>query len=861
MRPLPLPGTHPPKLEPKPRNHSLGDSGGVLPPFPTLIPSPREPKQTWAGPPSPVKMETTLEPVSGYEPYTPSTLSLDPAPRNQFAASSSIPPKKPFKGLYDATGQLLNNSPTIQVPDGPISTTLDAEGVNSYTNSLQAQTSDSFAKPPDRWKTLFGNKADFYIAKLTPMCCLPKQTIRWIRNAVDERAAQEGMRYQEKVGQFVVDWVQENCILYEGAMANTPLICDDWQYEYFMQLFGWLRYSDEIGYWIRRFTHAGVWIAKKNAKTPTLAATGLFAFVGDGEQGQHCYSVARDGKQAKIAHTHVMEMVRNSPKLSRACKIKLTDFVVNHRKTKSTYSIVCADNAKSTEGYNGSLFVDETHVVDQQHMDRLKRAGISRIEPLHVEMSTAGNNADGYGFNRYQYGLRIARMESDDDYNPHFLFMDFSIDQAITADKLRDRPFIESIAGLCNPSMGRIIRREEFLTDYHDSLQSETELRKFAMYRLNLWLSDLAIWIQLADWNRCAESPIRDEKIELDISPNNRTDQPFSKHEPEFPDYDQQHPGHQSTANQEPFSNFSPESDYDDSDSELTDDVEVPVPPVHTGGYGGRVDTIGGSTDIGRPSIDDFQYTLEDLAEYPCVGGLDMSLIKDMTALSLIFAVPDEVLGVRPYTWTFHWLPETTATAYQRYVDFKSPNLAPWVHLLKQPTIDYEIIATKLEWVRSNFDFRGLGYDVYNSVPLVQCLLNEYGWDELSIIKVPQMMRVMGPITKLMERWIIRHEIHHPNNKLLNWQFQHASLEYDKLGNYKVIKPQKDDYRKVDGIVSLLIAGVVFTLPELGLWSGDTGSILLYERKAPEDGRPVQIATKKHFNPEGEWITDDRVYR
>lgn len=568
------------------------------------------------------------------------------------------------------------------------------------------------------------------------------------------------MRFHEQSGQFVVDWVQDHCILYEGSKANSPLICDDWQFEYFMQLFGWLRNSEELGIWIRRFTHAGIWIAKKNAKSPTLAATGLFTFVGDGEPGQHCYSIAKDGKQALIAHTHAIEMVNNSPKLASEIRHKKTDNSLIHRRTKSTYSIVSGDNvrqAQTTEGYNGSLFVDETHVVDQQHMDRLKRAGISRIEPLHVEMSTAGNNADGYGFNRYQYGQRVAKMESLSDYNPHFLFMDFSVDQKVTAERLRDQPFIESIAPYCNPSMGRIIRKEEFLSDYRDSLQSDTELRKFAMYRLNLWLRDSAVWIELADWIRCAESPLRDELLAMDVE---------------------------------------------------------------------------------RPSD---QYTLEDLKEYPCVGGLDLSMVKDMSALTLIFAVPDDQLGIRPYTWTWHWLPEVTAIGYQRFVDFKSDDLNPYVHLLKSHTIDYDIIATKLEWIRSNFDFRGLGYDVFNSAPLLRSLYNDYGWSEEEIIKVPQQMRIMGPICKEVERWIIRHEIHHCNNKLMNWQFQHAALEYDKHGNYKVIKPEKDDYRKVDGIVSMLIAAAVLTT-DPSIWSKDSGSILLYERK-PADGagRPTTI--------------------
>lgn len=718
---------------------------GGIKPTPIQL-APRKPIQF----PSPEPSSQEVKPVSPVAIF-----------RKTGPVQARLIPQKESHILQNGNGHYVLNSTSYDETNSPANNSQNGSSVPKYVDSIstKAKRENSY---PARWQALYRPKVEFYIAKLTPLSCLPASTIRWIRNSSDERAAQEGMRYHEKSGQFVVDWVQKHCILYEGAMANTPLICEDWQYEYFMQLFGWMRHSEEVGRWIRRFTHAGVWIAKKNAKSPTLAATGLYTFVGDGEQGQHCYSIARDGKQAKIAHTHVMEMVRNSPILSRECKIKLTDYTVHHRKSKSTYTIVCADNSKSTEGFNGSLFVDETHVVDQEHMDRLKRAGISRTEPLHVEMSTAGNNSDGYGYNRYQYGVRVSRMDHDSDYNPHFLFIDYSVDQKITVEKLRDHDFIESISQSCNPAMGRIIRKEEFMADWHDSTMSDTELRKFGMYRLNLWLRDSAVWVELADWLRCSSSPLQEELIR----------------------------------------------DYC-SDTYLENTMDhVQGQPV--------------------------QYTLEDLKPYPCVAGLDMSQTRDMSALTLIFAVPDENLNVRPYTWTWHWLPEPTAISYRRWVDFQSPDYKNWIHLVKQRTIDYEHIATKLEWVRTNFDLRGLGYDVFNSVPLIRCLLNDFGWDENLIIKVPQQMRIMGPITKEVERWILRHEVHHPNNQVLNWQFQHAALDFDRAGNYKVIKPDKDDYRKVDGIVSLLIAGVILTLPEIGIWNRDSGSILLYERHAPE---------------------------
>lgn len=602
---------------------------------------------------------------------------------------------------------------------------------------------------PKRWEKMYAEKISFYINKLTPLSSIPSETKRWIRNAPDERAAQEGMRFSEARGLEVVDWVQSNCVLYEGSRAGELITIDDWQFEYFMQLFGWLMLSDELGRWIRRFNQAGIWIAKKNAKSPTLAATGLYNLCADGELGNHCYSVARDGKQALISHTHAIKMVEMSETLSRVCQIKKTDYSITHHPTKSTYTLVHADNSLSTEGFNGSIFVDETHVVDQAQIDRIKRAGISRDEPLHIEMSTAGNNADGYGYNRYCYGLRVSKMESSNDYIPNFLFIDFSIDQKVSMDKLRDEEFVTSIAQACNPALGRILRLSEFKSDYRESVRSETELRQFAMYRLNLWLHGAISWVELADWLACANSPLKEEI------------------------------------------NY-----YEDNDR---------------------------------------QYTLDDLREYPCVLGMDLSKVKDMTAISAIFAVPDENLGVRPYTWTWHWMPRVTANSYNNHVDFYNEEFRPWLHLMDTPTIDYKQIIDHLDWLYKTFDVRAMGYDVWNSTELVRILTDVMGWDETTLIKVPQSMRYLGPITQEFERWIIRKEVHHPNNSLLSWQVGHAALDMDRFGNYRIMKPPKGAYQKVDGLVSLMIAGAVLCSPvSADIWGGRT-SLLLYEMKQRTD--------------------------
>lgn len=616
--------------------------------------------------------------------------------------------------------------------------------------------------PPKRWSDQQDQKnfqSPFFINKLTPLNKVDATTRKWIRNASDERAAQEGYRFNERKGQFTVNWVEKNCVLYEGERGGYNIDVDDWQYEYFMQVFGWQVWSVKYGQWIRRFRTVSVWIPKKNAKSPTLAATGLYLLIGDGERGQKCYSVARDGGQALIAHQHAMEMVWASPILDRECKINATTGTIVHKPTRSQYKVVKGENKKSTEGFNGSLLVDETHVVDQELIDRIKRAGISRKEPLHIEASTAGDSIDGYGSNRYAYGQLVAKAidaNGEGHFNPRHYFLDFSVDQTIGLEKLSDPKIVVSIARRCNPTLGRIVEEEELMADWLESSQSVTGLRKFAMYRLNLWTAAGANWIEMQDWLDCGK-----------------------------------------------------------------------------------------------------QYTLKQLQQFPCLGGLDLSKTRDMTAFTLMFAVPHKKLGILPHTWTWLWWPEKTAAQYKAKINIhemaingKYPK-EPYITLFKGKAINYKLLADHLDWVKDTFDLRGVGYDPYNSDELMRTLYSDYGWNEEMMVPIKQNHQWMGPPTKELERIILRKELRHNQNRILNWQFGHAVTESDKRSNYIVAKPEPNDYRKVDGIISLILSLCMFQNDEsIRTAYSEAESILLYAAKSrdaygPQDSHKREEAYRE----------------
>lgn len=372
-----------------------------------------------------------------------------------------------------------------------------------------------------------------------------KITTAWIRNPSDERAAANGCRFDVLRGALTVHWIERFAKIYQGDLAGQPLQirgcheCGDyglpalfesdwdeaaqaiaveratrhngciaaghridWQYDCTMRIFGWIRYSDHWRRWVRRFRQATIFIAKKNKKSPTLAAWGMYLLAGDGEPGQSVFFGAKDGTQAReIAATHTFEMLRQSPELSEVCKTNLNQMSVLHLPTRSILKPMSSSNSRtqqSKEGLNGCMLIDEIHVVDREFMGRISRAGISRSEPLQIEVSTAGNNPDGYGKERFDYCFQVeaGTVENDQLFAAVYAAPQDATDEALDRDPLK-------YARMANPALGHTVDEAELLHDYTTSRPLPGEFAKCKMYRFNIWQRSSNPWLNADHWTAC----------------------------------------------------------------------------------------------------------------------------------------------------------------------------------------------------------------------------------------------------------------------------------------------------------------------------------------------------------------------
>lgn len=246
--------------------------------------------------------------------------------------------------------------------------------------------------------------------------------------------------------------------------------------------------------------------------SPTMAANIVYMSCGDGEPGNKVFIGAADLDQAGIAWLHSYNMIMQSPELKVECKPNMSTKRVQHLPSNSFFEPMSSANSRSQnakEGLNGSVCLDEIHVLDNEFVAILEYAGVSRAEPLQLEFSTAGKNPEAYGATRWTYGESVNAGEI---LNLHHLHVSYNAPQSLTAEQLAEDP--EKYIRMANPALGHTVDMEELLPAYHAAKSSTYALRKYMMYRLNVWQNAASSWLDPGLWAVCGRKKFNEQNLE-----------------------------------------------------------------------------------------------------------------------------------------------------------------------------------------------------------------------------------------------------------------------------------------------------------------------------------------------------------
>lgn len=286
----------------------------------------------------------------------------------------------------------------------------------------------------------------------------------------------------------MLDFVQNFVRHVKGPLAGTKVQLETWQLFIFSNMYGWYHYNAN-GDAVRVIREAYVQVPKKNGKTLIAAGALLYSMYGEEEKGVDCYCAAADYAQAQNAAGPIAATIENSPPLQEGTQIykgvngtiaaAVYSFIEKGIQYKNSFKVL-TKNTKGLEGVNPQFVLnDEVHAQTNMDMyDNLKSAMISRLQPMMLNISTAGKGSTSVGMRLYQYAKSVLKDNSDDS-----LFV------AIWEPNKNYDWEDKKVWSMVNPNIGVSVTIENLIGEFKKALKSAHSKSEFISKHLNVFVN------------------------------------------------------------------------------------------------------------------------------------------------------------------------------------------------------------------------------------------------------------------------------------------------------------------------------------------------------------------------------------
>ncbi len=235
------------------------------------------------------------------------------------------------------------------------------------------------------------------------------------------------------------------------------------------------------------------------------AGVALYCLCCENEPGPQIVIGATTGEQAGKVFNPAKRMVEMTAALREAFDLEAF-----------SRSIVCEMNGgfiqpinakgKTQDGWNPHVgILDELHAhKDRSLFDVIKSAQGARKNPLLWIITTAGFDTNGVC-----YEQRTVATKMLDGVVPldHLFAIIFTLDE-------NDDPFDERIWIKANPMIGITPSFDKMRSDAADAKISPREEGNFKTKNLNLWMNAASAWLNVSQWQACADPTLRWEDFE-----------------------------------------------------------------------------------------------------------------------------------------------------------------------------------------------------------------------------------------------------------------------------------------------------------------------------------------------------------
>lgn len=275
----------------------------------------------------------------------------------------------------------------------------------------------------------------------------------------------------------------------------------------FGNIYGW-KHRD-TGY--RRFRKAYWQVARKNAKSQSLACVASYELFAMTNGMAEIYCAATKREQAKIIWRETRAMLDSCPELQSAYKVAYGQ--IEAAGTGAIMLPLSKEDRKTGDGLNPQCgIVDEYHAHDVPDIYDVLWTGMgARPQPLLMVITTAGYELSYPCYRiEYRYASLILDPASDVVAEEYFVMIN-ELDKD-TDGNLLDDIQDESVWEKANPILCSYPEGRDYLRQsLREALDAPEKMRAFLTKNLNIWLDQRAAgYMRMDKWQMCAAEELPD---------------------------------------------------------------------------------------------------------------------------------------------------------------------------------------------------------------------------------------------------------------------------------------------------------------------------------------------------------------
>lgn len=307
---------------------------------------------------------------------------------------------------------------------------------------------------------------------------------------------------------FVINIIERIIVHKQGEtlagepLMNKPFIFEPWQVFIVYNLVGW--------YWTgtnkRRFTEAFIFVPRKNGKTLFAAALAFGLGLLERKSGSRVLIGAAALKQSLESFVDILYSIRyRGIDSEETCtihdnnmehSIELVFLDENDKQNGSLKIEALAANPDAQDSFNCNIAIlDEIHAFKKPaQYNRFKEAQKAYTNKLTIGITTAGDNANSFGYRRLEYAEKVLDETVKDD--TLFCFVSH-------ADK-NEKGEVDFMSAeqheKANPNYGVTIRPEDMMADAIQALNDPQQRKDFLSRELDIYTTALKAWFDINEF-------------------------------------------------------------------------------------------------------------------------------------------------------------------------------------------------------------------------------------------------------------------------------------------------------------------------------------------------------------------------